>query len=109
MCVGVGVCLCVCLCVCVWVCICVCVGVGVCLCVCLCVCVSVCVCVCVCALKYEKCAYLIAFVSAPGSHGMGRHKYPIMNIVFSCIIDIVLQQGKKQQHYLPSHTTLQCH
>ena len=42
-------------------------------------CVRACVCVCVCV----KCAYLQAFVSAPGSCEMGRHKYAI------CIIIII--------------------
>ena len=56
------------LCVCVCVCVCVCARVGVCVCVC------VCKCVCVCGM-------LICFVSALGSHDMGRHKLPIITIV----------------------------
>ena len=55
----------VCVCVCVCGCVCVCVG-GVCG-------VFVCVCVCVCGM-------LICFVSALGSHEMGRHKLPIIII-----------------------------
>ena len=40
-----------------------------------CVCSSPCVCVCV---WFEiQCVYLYAFVSALGSHEMGRHKWPI--------------------------------
>ena len=70
-----GVCMYVCVFVCVCVCVCVCVrarararvGVGV---------WSVCVCVCVCV-----CGMLICFVSALGSHEMGRHKLSIIIII----------------------------
>ena len=56
-------------CVCVCVCLCVCVCVYVCVHVCM---WGVCVCVCVCL------ACLFAFVSALGSHKLGRHKLPII-------------------------------
>ena len=74
-------CVCVCVSVCVFVCVCVCVCV--CLCVCVCVCVRARVCVwgvcggvCVCGS-----GMLICFVSALGSHEMGRHKLPITIII----------------------------
>ena len=56
---------CMCVCVCVYVCVHVFAGVlGVCACVCMCV-----------------CSMLICFVSALGSHEMGRHKLPIIIII----------------------------
>ena len=53
-----------------------CVCVCVCVCACGCGCVGVFVGVCVCG-----CGMLICFVSALGSHEMGRHKLPIIIII----------------------------
>ena len=56
-----------------------------CVCVCMCVCVCACVCVCVSVMFVYVCAcvcgMLISFVSALGSHEMGRHKLPIIIII----------------------------
>ena len=48
---------------------------------CVCVCVWVCGCVCVLCV----CGMLICFVSALGSHELGRHKLPIIIIMF-CLV-----------------------
>ena len=65
-------------------------------CVCVCVCMCVCVCVCVCmracgcgcvgvfvGVCVYGCGMLICFVSALGSHDMGRHKLPIIIIIIT--------------------------
>ena len=66
-----------------------------CVCVCACVCgygvACVCVCVCLCV------ACLSAFVSALGSHEMGRHKLPIIIII---IITITTTLSKLLSEYL---------
>ena len=53
---------------------------------CVCVCVCVCACGCVCGGVFMGvcmcgCGMLICFVSALGSHEMGRHKLPIIIII----------------------------
>ena len=63
---------------------------GVCVCVCVCVCVRVrvgvwgCLWVCACG-----CGMLICFVSALGSHEMGRHKLPIIILLFLLLLAAV--------------------
>ena len=66
-----------CVCMCVYVCVCACVYVDV---------WGVCGCACVCV-----CDMLICFLSALGSHEMGRHKLPIIIIIIIIIFSQNLQ------------------
>ena len=73
-------------------------------CVCVCACGSECggVCVCVCACVCVTC--LSAFVSALGSHEMGRHELPII-IDIIIIIIIIINDGPEIQDRWEAETS----